>query len=227
MLTDGETASLEAASIVVGDFSKANFREVAPKYFQHHSAHTLDHCYSPICEAYKALTRPPFGKSDHLSILLLPTYRQKLKRVPPTIREVHHWSDQSDSTLQDSFDNTDWEMFCKASNNNTDEYADSVTGFIKKCIEDVVPTKTVRVYPNQKPWLSCEVRAALNTRTAAFKSGNTDDYKKASYALCMIIRAAKREYSAKVESQFNTTNTRSLWEGLNTITDFEGNSFCE
>ncbi|KAI4890203.1 hypothetical protein NFI96_001997 [Prochilodus magdalenae] len=109
-------------------------------------------------------------------------------------------------------------MFREASNNNIDEYTDSVTGFIRKCIEDVVPTKTVRVYPNQKPWLNCE--SALNARTAAFKSGHTEEYKKASYALQKTIKAAKREYRAKVESQFNTTNTRSLWQGLNTITDF-------
>ncbi|KAI4881422.1 hypothetical protein NFI96_008437 [Prochilodus magdalenae] len=110
-------------------------------------------------------------------------------------------------------------MFREASNYNLDEYTDSVTGFIGKCIEDVVPTKPVRVYPNQKPWLNCLVRAALNARTAAFKSGHTEEYKKASYALRKTIRAAKREYRAKVESQF-TTNTRSLWQGLNTITDF-------
>jgi hypothetical protein len=27
----------------------------------------------------------------------------------------------------------------------------SVTGLINKCIDDVVPTMTVRTYPNQKP----------------------------------------------------------------------------
>ncbi|KAL6490578.1 hypothetical protein MHYP_G00009230 [Metynnis hypsauchen] len=82
---------------------------------------------------------------------------------------------RSNSALQDCFDDTDWEMFREASNNNIDEYTDSVIWFIIKCIEDVVPTKT-DVYPNQKPWLNCEVHAA-------FKEGNTDEYKKASYAL--------------------------------------------
>ncbi|KAI4883365.1 hypothetical protein NFI96_001066 [Prochilodus magdalenae] len=213
-----ETARLEA-SCIVGDFNKANFRKVAPKFVQHVScstrgSRTLDHCYTPFRNVYKALPRPPFGKSDHSSILLLPTYRQKLKQALPTIREVHRWSDQSDSMLQDCFDHVDWEMFRKASNNNFNEYTDSVTGFIRKCI----PTKPV--YPNQKPWLNCEVRAALNAQTAAFKSGHTEEYKKASYALQKIIKAAKREYRAKVQSQFNTTNTKSLWQGLNTITDF-------
>ncbi|KAI4895209.1 hypothetical protein NFI96_002983 [Prochilodus magdalenae] len=96
--------------------------------------------------------------------------------------------------LQDCFDHVDWE----ASNNNLDQYTDSVTGFIRKCIEDVVPTKPVHVYPNQRPWLNCEVLAALNARTAAFKSGHTEKYKKASYALRKTIKAAKREYRAKV-----------------------------
>ncbi|KAI4901982.1 hypothetical protein NFI96_008400 [Prochilodus magdalenae] len=63
------------------------------------------------------------------------------------------------------------------------------------------------------------VRPVLITWTGKC-SGHTEEYKKASNALRKTIRAAKREYRAKVESQFNTTNTRSLWQGLNTVTDF-------
>ena len=38
---------------------------------------TLDHLYSTHRNAYKALPRPPFGKFDHNSILLIPAYNQK------------------------------------------------------------------------------------------------------------------------------------------------------
>ncbi|KAI4898264.1 hypothetical protein NFI96_008433 [Prochilodus magdalenae] len=80
-----ETTRPEAACIVVGDFNTANFRKVAPKFVQHvlcstRGSRTLDHCYTPFRDEYKARPRPPFGKSDHSSILLLPTYRQKLKQ---------------------------------------------------------------------------------------------------------------------------------------------------
>ena len=67
----------------------------------------LDHCYANYRDAYKALPRPPFGKSDHDSILLLPAYRQKLKHEQPVLRSVQCWSDHSDSTLQDCFDHVD------------------------------------------------------------------------------------------------------------------------
>ncbi len=76
-ISEQETAYPDAAFIVTGDFNKANFRTIAPKYFQHITINTrgdraLDHCYSPFRDAYKSLPRPPFGKSDHSSVLLLP-----------------------------------------------------------------------------------------------------------------------------------------------------------
>ena len=47
--------------------------------------------------------------------------------------------------LQDCFDHEDWDMFRVASENNIDEYTDTVTEFIRKCIGDVVPTVTINL----------------------------------------------------------------------------------
>ncbi len=65
-------------------------------------------------------------------------------------------------------------MFRAASDDNIEAYSDTVTCFIRKCIENVVPTKTIRIYPNQKLWINSDVRTALSAWTFAFKSGNTD-----------------------------------------------------
>src|SRR4029434_4677223 len=40
----------------------------------------LDHCYSQIRNSYKPLPCPAFGKSDHTSVMLIPTYKQRLKQ---------------------------------------------------------------------------------------------------------------------------------------------------
>ncbi len=55
-----------------------------------------------------------------------------------------------------------WDMFRAASNDDIEAYSDFVTCFIRKCIEDVVPTKTICIYPNQKPWIDSNVRSALS-----------------------------------------------------------------
>ncbi len=50
-ISEQETVHPDAAFIITGDFKKANFRTIAPKYFQHITINTcgdrvLDHCYS-------------------------------------------------------------------------------------------------------------------------------------------------------------------------------------
>ncbi len=92
-ISEQETPHPDAAFVVTGDFNKANFRTITPKYFQHITINTcgdrvLDHCYSYIRVAYKSFPRPPSGKSDHSSVLLLPVYRQKLKQEAPTLRTI-------------------------------------------------------------------------------------------------------------------------------------------
>ena len=67
----------------------------------------LDHLYSTHRDAYKALPRRPFGKSDHNSILLIPAYKQKLKQEEPVTRSLKKLSDEADAKLQDCFASTD------------------------------------------------------------------------------------------------------------------------
>ena len=85
-------------------------------------------------------------------------------------RSIKKWSDEADAKLQDCFASTDWNMF-RDSSDGIEEYTTSVTGFINKCIDDVVPTVTVRTYPNQKPWITGNIRIELKARAAAFVKG--------------------------------------------------------
>ena len=139
---------------------------------------------------------PP--KSDHDSIFLLPSYRQKLKQELHMLRSIQCWSDQSDSMLQDCFDPTVWDMSWVASENNIDEYTDMVTEFIRKCIGDVVSTVTIKTYPNQKPWIDGSIRSKLKARTTTFNqckvTGNMAEYKQCSYSIRKAIKQAKHQY---------------------------------
>jgi hypothetical protein len=116
-------------------------------------------------------------------------------------------------------------MFQVASEDSIDVYADSVSKFIRKSIGDVVPTVTIKTFPNQKPWVDGSIRAKLKACTTAFNhgkaTGNMAEYKQCSYSLHKAIKQAKCPYRDKVESQFNCSNTRRMWQGLQTITDYK------
>ena len=88
-------------------------KSVLPNVYQHVTCatrwkNTLDHLLSTHRDAYKALPRPPFGKSDHNSILLIPAFKQKLKQGAPVTRSRKKWSDNADAKLQDWFASKDW-----------------------------------------------------------------------------------------------------------------------
>jgi hypothetical protein len=48
------------------------------------------------------------------------------------------------------------------------------------------------------------------------------EYKQCSYSLPKAIKQAKRWYGDKVVSQFNGSDMRRMWQGLQPITDFKG-----
>ena len=99
------------------------------------------------------------------------------------------------------------------SSDGIEEYTISVTGFINKSIDDVVnvvAAVTVRTYPNQKPWITSNIRTELKGRAAAFKErdSNPEAYKKSCYALRRTIKQAKRQYMTKIESYYTSSDTR-------------------
>ena len=99
-----ETTPPEAVLLVAGDINAAKLKSVLPNFYQHvkyatREENVLDHLYSTHRDAYKALPGPPFGQSDHNSILLIPAYKLKLKQEAPVTRSIKNWSDEADAKL--------------------------------------------------------------------------------------------------------------------------------
>ncbi len=172
---------LNSFFIIAGDFNHANLKTVLPKFYQHvnfatRGNNTLDFVYTTVKNAYKAEPRPHLGYSDHISVMLTPAYRPLLKLAKPVQKQITVWPDNATSALQDCFQDTDWNMFKEAAtyNNHTDlqEYTETVTAYIKNCIDDVTVTKTITTRANRKPWMTAEVRGLLKTRDEAFRSGD-------------------------------------------------------
>ncbi len=158
----------DAASIIAGDFNKANLRKVMPNFHQHVSCptrgpNTLDHCYTQFKNAYNARSLLAFGKSDHAAIFLTPEYKQRIVRESPGVREVTRWSSHSEALLQASLDDVDWDMF-QASSADVSEFTDVALSFVYMLADQATETVTIRTFSNQKPWVDRTIRAAVNQR---------------------------------------------------------------
>ena len=68
----------------------------------------LDLFHANVREAYRAVSLPPLGRSDHSTVYLQPTYRPCVQRLPVTSRSFRKWSPEARDALRDCFDVTDW-----------------------------------------------------------------------------------------------------------------------
>lgn len=77
----------------------------------------------------------------------------------------------SEFTLQDCCDHVDWNMLRVSSGDN---FNDSVTKFIKKCIDDVIPIVSFKTYPNQKPLIDSSLDRKTERERCCLSTGQDD-----------------------------------------------------
>lgn len=121
--------------------------------------------------------------------------------------------------LQACFDCTDWSVF-EAAASDLDELTDTVTSYISFCEDMCVQTKTFCTFNNNKPWFTAELRRLRQDKEEAYRSGDRDLYKQARNKLTKEIKAAKRNYSAKLKERFSVNDSSAVWKGLQTITNY-------
>ena len=76
--------------------------------------------------------------------------------------------------------------------------------------------KNIQVFPNQKPWMTYQVR------DAAFRSGDRALYRAAQADLIKGIKRAKAAHRLHIESHLSSNNTQEVWRGIKDITNFRG-----
>jgi len=109
----------------------------------------LDHCYTPFKRGYKAASLPPFGKSDHAAIFLLPEYKQRIAREAVVMREIRPRSVHVHDDMRDAMSDIDWDMF-RSSSSDVSEFTDMVMSFISTVQDTIIPTVKVRSFPKQE-----------------------------------------------------------------------------
>ena len=138
-----------------------------------------------------------------------------MKREGPKSRVIRCWDNNTTETLAGCFEATDWDVFFDETDN--DQVTDAITSYVRFCEDNVVQTKEVKIYPNNKPWVTKDLKQCLNEKKAAFLSGDRQKVKELDKEFKRKARIAKREYKDKVEDKFVTGNASEAWRGLNTM----------
>ncbi|XP_030272344.1 uncharacterized protein LOC115581424 [Sparus aurata] len=159
---------------------------------------------------------PSLGASYHNCVFLMPTYKPALRHLEHEEKEVQIWSEDSVSSLQACLDCTDWDCFYDSCE-NIDVLGDTVSSYISFCVNSIIPSKKVVVYPNNKPWVTKELKTVINKKKRTFFTGDLLEKKALSREVRKEIAKAKVNYKNKIEMRFAGGNIRAAWQGLKSI----------
>ena len=202
-----------AVFIIAGDFNHSNLKTVLPKYYQHVSCpprgdKTLDHNYTNINDAYKALPLP--GQSDH--------------GPKPSVRTVKVWPEGAEPILQHRLHHSNWSNFAAASPLDSQINIDSFTSSVLDCINTYIndaTTNRITFFPNQKTWMDGQVCLLLKVCDTTHRSGPAQVYSLARADLRRGIKSAKHSHKLNVQEYVKDSDPRRMWQGLKAITDFK------
>ena len=222
-----QTKHPEALVLISGDFNHVKLSSHLTGFTQFvncptRESKTLDLLYANVKDAYRATALPPLGRSDHNLVFLQTCYKPCVLSQPTTTLTVRKWTPEASEALRDCFECTDWNVLLGTDENSMDidSQVDCFTEYINFCRDTVIPTKTVRCFPNNKPWITSDIKAILNQKKKAFRDGDKEQLKQVQHELKRRLKMAKVEYKKKIERNLQHSNIRELWRGINTISGY-------
>ena len=99
--------------------------------------------------------------------------------------------------LQGCFDCTDWGVFFDTCDNVHDA-TEVVSDYISFCEDAIIPTKTIKIFPNNKPWIYTKsLKSTLNEKKNAFQARDRHERKRIQLKLRKEFKESKRQFKKK------------------------------
>lgn len=149
-------------------------------------------------------------------------YKPRVQRLPVATCTLRKWTREAEEALRDCFESTDLSVL--QNGKDLEEVTQCSTDYLNFCMDVVVPTKTVRCFPNNKPWVTSDVKNLLNNKKRAFRNGDLTELNRVQKGLKECLKGAKESYRKKEESELQANNMKGVWQGLCNITGCGGKS---
>lgn len=91
----------------------------------------------------------------------------------------------------------DWDLFLEDHREDNEGLYQCITDYIWFSEDNVVPSKKVYCFPNNKTWISKDIKALLNKKRRAFMAGDREEDRSVQKEL----RMDKNSYRKKLEGK--------------------------
>ena len=215
-----QNISPSAPHFILGDFNQFDLKSEVPTLLQYVSIKTrkdsvIDKCYGNIQDAYRSIQKAPIGSSDHNAIYLVPKYVTKLKKESVQVRKVKVWNDESVEKMKACLETTDWDVL--NAGEDVSENADVLASYILFCENTSVHYKTMKVFPNTKPWMDPTLKKMILDKNRLFAEGRKVEGKIADKEIKKTIRQNRLKNKEKVEKEYFSGDLRKAYSGIKSL----------
>ena len=182
----------DAFILISGDFNHVSLSSHITGFVQYvdrptRENKTHDLLYANAKEAYTATVLPPIGRSDHNLVYLQPCYKPCVLTQPITTRTFRKWTPEARESLRACYECTDWDVLQdtegKWGDTDMDREVDCIVSYTSFCRDMILPVRVVRCFPNNKPWITCDIKGLLNQKKAAFRENDREKRKQVQQEL--------------------------------------------
>jgi len=93
--------------------------------------------YTNQKEAYRVVSFPSLGRSDHNMVYIQPTYRPCVQRFPVITMSFRKWSPEAKDVLTDCFDDTEWGVLLEEQEIDMDRRVNTIRDYINFCRDTI------------------------------------------------------------------------------------------
>jgi hypothetical protein len=215
--------------IVAGDFNRAKPGSLQ-RYFRlkqmvktaTRGQAILDLILTNMAQFYSVPTIfPPFGLSDHNTVLAEPKERTQGQSTWKHII-IRDMRKSNIDALGRYFSNIDWSII--KAQTNCESKLTTFDQLVKIGMNNIMPEKSRRIYSKDSPWMTVKLKNLIQLRQNAFHADkNSKEYKALRNAVNRERKVCKAKYYSSKVKDLKGCNPRKWWKEMKKLSGFYKN----
>ena len=144
---------------------------------------------------------------------MLPKVREKSEKPKSKVIKIRDKRPSKKSSVGRYLSNISWANLL-SDDKSCEEKLTIFTDIIDLGLNILMPKKSVRVYPTDRPWINAEIESLIQKRQKAFNSGNLTDFKKLRNKINHERKQCRQLYYQNKIHDLHNTKPRDWWNEI-------------
>ena len=210
-----------SATIIAGDFNKLDFKlcgrtfQLKPAIdFPTRGLNTLDQIFSDLLEYYAPpISLPPFGLSDHITIIVKPAFRTKSNCPNKITIKSRDKRPSNIAAVSRYLMEIPWPDLMTTTHSSSKKLSILIE-LINYGLNTIMPGRSIKVHKTDRLWMTVQLKSLIARRQKALASGNESLFKLLRNKVNRERKRCRKIYYQNKVKELRDTKPRDWWREI-------------